>query len=165
MRLLTYPQRQKRLLYTGKSNARRWRSDPPPLTHAWGGCLITDILEEAWLEDQITKAIVFSLEEAILFFGRHSKNEGPAYCRARNVEFGLGVPVTWAQRSGQTEVLRKTIQEGHYAIHEAVVEKKMKARGPWQPWEKTRHPKTPAAAYEIEEWMQDLVGDSDGELQ
>ena len=38
----------------------------------------------------------------------------------------------------------------------------MKARGPGWPWGKTRHPKTPAVAYYIEEWMQGLVGDSDG---
>ena len=29
-----------------------------PPTHAWGGCLITDILQEAGPEDLITKAIV-----------------------------------------------------------------------------------------------------------
>ena len=28
---------------------------------------------------------------------------------------------------------------------------------------KTRHPKTPAAAYDVQEWMQGLTEDSDGE--
>ena len=32
----------------------------PPLSHVWGGCLITDILQEAWMEDQITEAMVLS---------------------------------------------------------------------------------------------------------
>ena len=62
----------------------------PPLSHAWGGCLITDILQEAWPEDWITEDIVLSPEEAILFFGRCCKTEGLSYCRANNVEFGLG---------------------------------------------------------------------------
>ena len=50
--------------------------DQPPLSHAWGGCLIADILQEAWPEDWITEAIVLSPVEANLFFGRCSKNEG-----------------------------------------------------------------------------------------
>ena len=90
----------------------------PPLSHAWGGCLITDILQEAWPEDQITKAIVLSPGEAILFFGRCSKNEGLPYHRARNVAFGLGGPFNWAGRSVQIEDLRKTMQEGHSTILE-----------------------------------------------
>ena len=53
----------------------------------------------------------------------------------------------------QTEASRKTMQEGCHAILEAVVEKNMKARGPGQPWGKTRHPKTPAVVYDIVEWM------------
>ena len=54
------------------------------------------------------------------------------------------------------------MQEGHHAILKAVVEK-MKARGPGWLWGKTRHLKTPAAVYDIKEWMWGLVGDPDGE--
>ena len=104
--------------------------DQPPLSHVLGGCLITDILQEAWLEDHITEAVVLSSGKAILFFGRYSKNEGLPYHRARNVEFGLGDPFNWAGRSVQIEDMRKTMQEGHSTICEAVVGKKMKARGP-----------------------------------
>ena len=64
--------------------------DQSSLAHAWGGCLITDKLQKAWPEDQITKAMVLSPGEAILFFGRDSRHEGFPYCGARNVEFGLG---------------------------------------------------------------------------
>ena len=60
---------------------------PPPV---WEGGLITDIPEEAQLEDCITKAMVLSQGEAILFFGRHSKNERLLCHKARDVEFGLG---------------------------------------------------------------------------
>ena len=101
----------------------------------------------------------------ILFFGRYSRNEGLPYHRARNIEFGLGGPFNWAGRPTQIEALRKIMQEGHYTIIEAVVEKKTKARGSRQPWGKTRHPKNPSAAYDIEEWIQGLEEVSDGELK
>ena len=68
--------------------------------------------------------------KAILFFGRHFKNEGLPHQRARAVEFGLGGLFNWAGRSVQVKALRKTVQEGCLPILEAVVEKKMKARGP-----------------------------------
>ena len=104
-------------------------TNPPP-SHAWGGCLITNILHEAWLENWITKAMVLTPGEAILFFSRCSRNEGLPYCSARNVEFGLGGPSNWAGRPTQIEALRKSMQQGHHTIAEAVVEKKMKARKP-----------------------------------
>ena len=91
--------------------------------------MITDILQQAWPEDEITKAIFLSPGDAILFFGRCSKNEGLPHCRARNIDFGLGVPFNWARRSVQIEALRKSKQEGCCAILEAVVEKKIKTRG------------------------------------
>ena len=117
-------------MYTDKGNTGDGGGDQPPTSKVWGGCLITDILQEAWREDQITKATVLSPGEAILFLGRCSKNEGLAYCRTRNVEFGLGGPFNWVGRSVQIEALRKTIQEDSCIILEAVVEKKMKTRWP-----------------------------------
>ena len=137
--------------------------DQPPPSHAWGGCLITDILLEAWLEDQITKAMVLSPEEAILFFGRCSRNEGLPYHGTRNVEFGLGGAFNWARRPTQIEALRKTMQEGHHTIIKAVVKKQMNIRGPGWPWRKEKPPKTPAAACDIEEWMWGFEEASDGE--
>ena len=56
------------------------------------------------------------------------------------------------------EASMKTMQEGCHAIDEAVVEKKMKTRGPGQPWGKAKPSKTPTAAYDIKDWMQDLKG-------
>ena len=55
--------------------------------------MITNILQEAWPEDQITKAMVLSPWEGILFFGGHSRNQVLPYCRAGNIEFGLGGPM------------------------------------------------------------------------
>ena len=127
--------------------------------------MITNILKEAWPEDQITEAVVLSPGEAILFFGRCSRNEELTYHRARNIEFGLGGPFYWAGRPAQIEASRETVQEGCHATVDAVVEKKMKARGPGQPWGKAKPPKTPAVSYYVEEWMQGLEGASDGELK
>ena len=135
----------------------------PPLSHVMGGDLINDILQEAWLEDQITIVMVLSPREAILFFGRHSKNKGLPYHRARNIEFSLGGLFSWDGWSVQIEASKKTAQEGPCTLLKAVVEKRMKARGLGQPQGETRHPKTPAVAYDIEEWMWGLVRNSDGQ--
>ena len=71
--------------------------------------MITNILQEAWPEDRITEVVVLSPGEAILFFSRCSRNEGLPYCRARNIEFGLGNSFNWARRLMQIKVLRKTM--------------------------------------------------------
>ena len=44
------------------------RGDQSPPSHAWSGSLITDILQEACLGDEIPKAVVLVLGEVILFF-------------------------------------------------------------------------------------------------
>ena len=101
--------------------------DQPSLHHVWEGGLITDIIQEAWPDDCISKAMVLSPGEAILFFSRHSKNERLPYHKARDVEVCLGGPFNTARRSVQIEALRKTVQEGCHALLETVAEKKMKA--------------------------------------
>ena len=93
------------------------------------GCFITDIHHHTWPEDHITEAMILSPGEVILFLGRCFKNEGIPYHRERDIEFGLWGQFNWAWRSVEIEALRKTDQEGCHAILEAVVEKKMKARG------------------------------------
>ena len=125
--------------------------DQPLLSHVWGGCLSTDTLQGTCPEDQITEAMVLSPGEAILFFGRCFRNEGLPYCRERNIKFVLGDPFNWDGRPTQIEPLRKTMQEGHCAINEAVVKKKMKARGPGWLQGKVRNPRTPAVVYDVEE--------------
>ena len=111
MRLLTYPKDQRHYCIQLRVMLADGGGDQPPLTHAWEGSLITDILQKALPEDLITKAMVLSPGEPILFFGRCSKNEGLPYCRARGIEFGLGDPFNWAGRSVLIEALRKTMQE------------------------------------------------------
>ena len=112
--------------------------DQIPSSHACGGCLITNILQEAWPEDWITEAMVLSPGQAIPFFGGHSRNEGLSYHRARNVEFGSGGLFNWAGRPTQIEASRKTKTN-------------------------ERHPRTPAVGYDIKEWIRGLEGVSNGE--
>ena len=56
---------------------------------------------------------------------------------------------------GQKTHTDRTFKENHAGRlpHQAVVEKKMKARGPGQPCGKANAPKTPPVAYDIKEWM------------
>ena len=107
--------------------------------------------------------MVLSPGEAILFFIRHSRNEGLPYHRARDIEFCLGGPFNWARRPAQIEALMKTMQEGCHTSIKTVVEKKMKARGPRWPWGKAKLPKIAAATYDVKIWMWGLEGASDGE--
>ena len=134
----------------------------PSPSHSWRGCLITDILQEAWPEDQINEAVVLFPGVTILFFGRCSRNEGLPYYRARGIEFCLRGPLNWAVRPTQMEASMKTVWEGYHTIIEVVVEKKMKARGPGWPWGKTKPSKTPAVTYDVKEGMQGLEKASDG---
>ena len=95
---------------------------------------IADVFQDG-LKEQITKAQVLALGEAILFFGRWLCKEGLAFGSARIVRFSLTGPVNWAGRKAQVEGTVNTVQEGHWAIADAVMEKKMKAKGPGNPQE------------------------------
>ena len=64
--------------------------------------------------------------EAILFFGWLSCKEGLPLGGARDVGFSLMGPTSWAGRADQVEVTVSTMQEGHCAIAEAVIEKRTK---------------------------------------
>ena len=88
------------------------RGDQPPPSHAWGRSLIDDILQEACPRDQITKAVVLVLGEAILFFRRCLLKEGLLYHNTQDVELSLRGPVNWARRTAQVEVTINTMQEG-----------------------------------------------------
>ena len=151
MRPLTYSQGQKVYCIQVRVMLEDGGGNQPPPSHAWGGCLITNILQKAWPDECITEAVVLSPGEAILFFSRYSRNEGLPYCWARNIEFSLGGPFNWARRPTQIGALRKAMQEGGCTIIEAVVEKKMKARRPGQSQGEAKHPRTLAAAYDVEE--------------
>ena len=71
----------------------------------------------------------------------------------RDVGFSLTGPINWAGRTAHVEVTINTVQEGHQAIVDAVVEKRNKARRPGCPLGTTKVMRTPSVVYDIEELM------------
>ena len=68
-------------------------------------------------------------------------------------------PINWAGRTAQIEVTLNTVQEGHPAISDAVVEKRTKARGPAGQDGTVKVMRTLTMAYDIEQWMQRVEED------
>ena len=139
------------LLHPCKSDFRGRVGDQPPPPHAWSSLLIADMLQKG-IKEEITEAVVLALREAILFFGWQSHKEGHPLEGARDVGFCLMDPTSWAGRTAQVEATVGTVQEGHHAIAEAVIENRTKARGPGCPCGMTKVTKTPATAYNTKEW-------------
>ena len=119
-----------------------WGGNQPLPCHAWSSLLIVDMLQEG-LKEQITEAVIVALGK-----------EGLSLESARDVGFSLTGLTSWASRAAQVEATICTVQEGHHAIAEAVVEKRTKARGPGHPCGMMKVTKTPTTACNIEEWMQ-----------
>ena len=126
-------------------------NQPPPI-HAWSGSLVVGMLQEG-LEEQITEAVVPALREAILFFGWQSHKEGLPLEGTRDIGFCLMDLTSWSSMAAQVEVTVSTVQEGCHAFAEAVIEKRTKARSPRHTHRRTKAMKTPAAAYNVEEWI------------
>ena len=92
--------------------------------------------------------------------------EGLPLGNARDVGFSLKGPISWASRTAQVEVTVNTVQAGCQAIAEAVVEKRIKIRGPQHTCRMIKVMRTPTAAYDIKEWMWDMEEDaSKGEVR
>ena len=86
-------------------------NNQPSPSHVWSGSVIADILQEAWLRNWITEAVVLSLEEDILFFERCSQNEDLLYQKAKDIEFSLGGPFNLARKLAQIGASVKTMQK------------------------------------------------------
>ena len=150
----TTPNDQTRYCVHIRVNLGEGRDNQPSSSHVWSGLLINDILQEACPGDWITEAVVLVLGETILFFGRCLHKEGLLYRNTKDVELGLSGPVSWAERIAQVEVAERTaqvevtvntMQEGHWAIVDVIMEKKIKARGPRNP-QGLRRPNQSSAA-------------------
>ena len=85
------------------------------------------MLQEAHPGDHIMESVVLALGEAILFFGRCSCKEGLLYRNAKDVKLGLSGPVNWSGRTAQVEVTVSTLQKGHQAVADTIMEKKCNA--------------------------------------
>ena len=71
----------------------------------------------------------------------------------RDIRFSLTGPVNWAGKTSQMEVTVNTVQEGHQAIVDTVMEKKMKARGPGYPQGIGKAIQSLAGACKVDNWM------------
>ena len=149
------------------------RDDQPQPSHTWNGSLIANTLQEACPRDYITEAVVLALGEAILFYGRHSCNEGLLYRNTQDVELHLRGPITKAGITAQEEATvctmlegcRAMADEGCRAMADAIMEKKIKTRGPGHPQGSRRAAWPSAAICYINNLMQGLdEGASDEEV-
>ena len=88
--------------------------------------------------------------------GSDIPKEGLSLGNARDVGFSVGGLVNLAGRGAQVEMMISTVQKGCRAIADTIMEKRTKARGPGCPLGTTKTNQTPAAAYNIKEWVQGL---------
>ena len=111
------------------------------------------------LEEQITKAVVHTPGEVILFFGWWSCKKRLPLGSARDLGFSLRAPsMGWWDRScwGNHKYCTRNCQ----AIVDAVVEKRTKTRNPGYLHWMMKVMRTPATPYDIEEWMWDMKEDA-----
>ena len=106
--------------------------DVPSPSYAWMAPVVEDMLQEA--RAGLTEAVVIIHGGAILFYGRHSMGDGPKVDMARNAAFLLTGAGTWVGKSSYLTADPMTIQEGKRAIAQAVLDNRVKARGPGHPW-------------------------------
>ena len=93
--------------------------------------VIEDMLQEA--RAGLTEAVVICPGRAILFYGRHLMGEGLRGDEARDAAFLCTGAGTWVGKSAYLTADPMTIQEGKKAIAQAVLENRVKARGPGCP--------------------------------
>ena len=105
--------------------------DVPPPSHAWTAPVVEDMLQEA--RDGLTEAVVIGPGRAILFYGRHSMGEGLKADKVRDAAFLLTGAGTWVGKSAYLTADPMTLQEGERAITWAILDNKVKARGPGHP--------------------------------
>ena len=105
--------------------------DVPPPSHSWTAPVVEDMLQEA--RAGLTEAVVTSPGRAILFYGRHSMGEGLRADEARDVTFLLTGAGMWVGKLAYLTADPMTIQEDKRAIAQAVLDNKVKARGPGCP--------------------------------
>ena len=81
----------------------------------------------------LTKAVVIGPGRAVIFYGRHLLGEGLIADEARDATFLLTGVGTWVGKPVYLATNPMTIQEGQWAIAQAVMDHSVKARGPGHP--------------------------------
>ena len=102
----------------------------PPL-HAWMAPVVEDMLQET--RAGLTEAVVIGPGRAILFYGRCSMGEGLKADKARTAAFLLTSAGTWVWKLAYLTANPMTLQEGKRAIACAILDHRVKARGPGCP--------------------------------
>ena len=93
--------------------------------------LVEDMLCEA--RTGLTKAVVTGPGRAVLFYGRCLMGEGLTADKARDATFLLTGAGTWVGKLAYLNANPMTIQEGKRAIAQAVLDNRVKVRGPGHP--------------------------------
>ena len=103
----------------------------PPRSHSWMAPLVEDILHKA--RTGLTKAVVTGPGRVVLFYRRCSMGEGLMADEARDAEFLLTGAGTWVGKLAYLTTDSLTIHEGRRAIAQAVLDNRVKVRGPRHP--------------------------------
>ena len=108
----------------------RW-GDVPLHSHAWMAPVIEDMLQE--MRAGLMEAVVIGPGRAILFYGRHSMGESLKADEARDTAFLITGAGTWVGKPAYLTADPMTLQEGKRAITHAILDHRVKARGPGCP--------------------------------
>ena len=103
----------------------------PPPSHSWMAALVEDMLHD--VRTGLTEAVVTGPGRAVLFYGRHSMGEGLTTDEARDATFLLTGAGMWVGKLAYLVADLLTIQEGQWAIGQAVMDHWVKAMGPGHP--------------------------------
>ena len=103
----------------------------PLPSHAWMVPLMEDMLCDA--RTSLTEAVVMGPGRAIIFYGRCSLGEGLTLDEARDATFLLTGACMWVGKAAYLAAEPMTIQEGQWAIAQAITDCHVKVRGPGHP--------------------------------
>ena len=93
--------------------------------------LVEDMLCKAGT--RLTKVVVTGLSRVVLFYGRNSMGEGIMADEARDASFLLTGAGTRVEKSAYLATDPVTIQEGKRATAQAILDNRVKVRGPGCP--------------------------------
>ena len=99
-----------------------------PPSHSWMASLVEDMLHKA--RTVLTEGVVTGPGRAVLFYGRHSMEEGLMADKARDATFLLTGAGTWVGKLAYLTADSMMIHEGRRAIAQAISDNGVKVRGP-----------------------------------
>ena len=91
-----------------------------PCSHSWTAPLVEDMLHD--VRTGLTKAVVIGPDRAVLFYGRLSLGRGLTKDEARDATFLLTGAGMWVGKSAYLAANPMTIQEGQWAIAQAIMD-------------------------------------------